>query len=486
MLDAALVARDARLWRFAAYGYALVLALSLGYFIAGNPLQIGDMLGNLLQVQKASLWEMTIGNMRSHGFLRPMLWAPIDITFDLARGHYYEMYKGIHIAQVVLTAVLFVTLLRVRTMWSVFGAMLGVAMVFGSRTFAGTVYESHPINTFLTIVICALATAWLALGTHAWWRDAVAPLLFAFAALAVEHGLVLWVIVVAAWLMGARGVSTKGVLLTAVVLVAYFALRFGPLNVGAPGLEERSSGFGFRVLDGDELVARFGAWPYGFYAYNVASQILSVLFSEPTGGVWALTRNILAGGGEPYQYIAFVASAGATAVIAWYVVPLIRRWRASGWRGDVLTDGDRLVMLFLAVLGGNALISYPYTKPVIMSPAGVFHALAAAVAFSALLERLSLVSISRLTASVVTALSCVLCAAWAIRLVTIDYAIRDHAFTARNDWAEVFGARAPIDFSADPKGAELTRHLQRDAIVRRVPPSYFAQPRLYRYLELPF
>ena len=50
---------------------------------------------------------------------------------------------------------------------------------------------------------------------------------------------------------------------------------------------ERASGFGFRVLDPPELADRFGGNPLPFYAYNIASSVLSVLLSEPRGGVYA-------------------------------------------------------------------------------------------------------------------------------------------------------------------------------------------------------
>jgi hypothetical protein len=355
-----------------------------------------------------------------------------------------------------------------------------VAILFGSRTFAGTVYEGFPINTYLTIVVCCLAAAWLALGDTAWWRDVAAVLLFVFAALTVETGLLVWVVVVAAWMAGGRGVSRSAVLVMTALLVGYFALRFGPLHVGTPALDERSSGFGFRVIERDELVTLFGHRPYVFYAYNVVSQIAAVLFAEPKSGVWVLTRDVLDGTVLPYELIAVFASSGATVLIAWYAYVRAREWRTSE-----VVHGDRVVFLFVAVLGANAALSYPYTKDVIMSPAGAFHAVAAAVAFAALLERVC----DRprpFVGPAVSLLMCALSVTWAIRLVAIDYALREHAWIVRNDWAEVFGVRAPIEFDKDPDAAALTRALQHEAIVRRVPASYFVQPHAFRVLEIPW
>jgi hypothetical protein len=365
-------------------------------------------------------------------------------------------------------------------------------MLFGSRTFAGTLYEGYPINTYLTTVLCCVVAAWLALRERsAWWHDLAAALLFVFAALTFETGLLVWVILVSAWLTGARGVSRTGVLATTVLLVGYFVVRFGPLGVGAPALIERSSGFGFQVLEPDELIARFGDRAYLFYAYNVASQVLAVLFAEPKSGVWVLTRDLLQGSSLPYQYIALVASTGATAMIGWYTATRLRESRGGGWKRarayvSTMSHADRLVFLFVAVLAANATISYPYTKDAIMSPAGVFHSLAAAVAFAALLERLPHLTLPRVPSVALAALLVVFTTVWAIRFVAIHYALREHAWIVRNDWTEVFGPEAPVDVRSNPQALALTRQLQDDAIVRRVPASYFVQPRAFRYLEIPW
>jgi hypothetical protein len=472
-------------WRNVAYVNAIVISLALGYFIAGNPLQVSDNLANLVQVQQASLRDILADQFTGHAFLRPLLWAQLDITFDLARGHYYETYKAIHIAQVLIAGVLVVSLLRVRTPSSACGAALAVAMLFGSRTFAGTVYEGFPINTYLTIVLCCLSAAWLALGNGRWWRDVSAVVLFAFAALTVETGLLVWVVLAAAWLAGARGVSSKALLVTTALLVTYFALRFGPLHVGTPALDERSSGFGFQMIERDQLAVMFADRRYVFYAYNVLSQLAAVLFAEPKSGVWVVTRDAIDGSILPYQVIAVCASTGATILIAWLVASRWREWRAAIQSGHArsLTDTDRLVVIFVAVLGTNALVSYPYTKDVIMSPAGAFHALAAGAALAALLERVCVRSARRLVLSIAL---CALCATWSIRLVAINYALREHAWIVRNDWTEVFGVNAPIDFTSDSRAVALARTLQHDAIVRRVPASYFAQPYANRVLEIPW
>jgi hypothetical protein len=234
------------------------------------------------------------------------------------------------------------------------------------------------------------------------------------------------------------------------------------------------------VLDRFELSRRFGDAPLYFYAYNVVAQLLTVLVAEPKNGVFQLTRDLLQDEWLPRQVIATAASAGATVLIAWYTIS-----RLSAWRRVALTHGDRLVLLFAAMLAANAVISYPYTKDVIVSAAGAFHALAAAVAFGAVLERLPPAPVPAVALTVALAL---LSACWAVRLTGVHYALRERAFINRNDWAEVFGRTklAEVDLERDVAEVALLRRLQAEAIRRRVPASFFAFPQGFRYFEVPW
>ena len=56
------------------------------------------------------------------------------------------------------------------------------------------------------------------------------------------------------------------------LVLGYLILRFSILQIGSPGLEERTSGFGFSRLDGEELVEKFGSRPLPFYAYEFAGR----------------------------------------------------------------------------------------------------------------------------------------------------------------------------------------------------------------------
>ena len=470
--------RETRWWSAAAYGYGVIVALGLAYFIWRSPLQVNDCVDNLLEVQRHGFWNTVAAQFTSHAFLRPFLWAQLAITFELANGHYHAMYKTIHGLQLVTTALLFVSLLRVRSLTGLLAVPFGMAVLFGSHTFTGTIVEAFPINTFLTIVICCLIAANLSFGEPAWWRDVAAAILFVFAAFTVESGLLIWVIVTAAWVVGARGVSVRGVIATTVLLLAYVFLRLGPLQVGVPALTERSSGFGFRVLDPPELIALFGAHPWVFYAYNVVCQLLTVLFAEPKGGVFMFVRRLTAGELLPRDVIAVASTTGATLLIAWYA------WsRKNEWRRGIIAHGDRLLFVFVAVFVSNAILSYAYTKDVIVSAAGIFHALAATVAFAYALGRIERMASLRLSVVGVTLALTMLSAGWAVKLAGIHYHLHETAFLNRNDWMEMGPTTTRWDVPHDPRGAALIRQLYEQAVQMRVPGTYFYPIDLHEYVE---
>lgn len=473
-----LAAPGARWWHRAAYGYAVIVALGLAYFISKSPLQVNDCVDNLLEVQRQGFRGTVVSQFLSHAFLRPFLWAQLAISFDLANGRYHEMYKAIHAVQLVATALLFINLLRVRSLAGLLAVPFGVAVLFGAHTFTGTIVEGFPINTFLTIVVCCLMAANLSLGRPAWWRDVAAAVLFVFAAFTVESGLLVWVIVGAAWLTGARGVSTRGVIATTTLLVGYFVLRFGPLHVGMPALIERSSGFGFRVLDPPELIALFGARPWLFYAYNVACQLLTVLFAEPKGGVFVFVRRLTSGELLPRDVMAVASTTGATLLIAWYV------WTRRGeWRRGVFGHGERLAIVFLAVWIANAVLSYAYTKDVIASPAGVFHALAATMAFAHALARIERMPSFRPSVAGLTLVLMLLSTGWAVKLVGVHYHLHDTAYLNRNDWMEMGPTTTRWQVPEDPRGAAMIRELYEQAVRMRVPGTYFYPGQGWRYFE---
>jgi len=444
-------------WTWLAYGYAALVACALGYGLLGIPVQVSDSLNNLVEASQGSLYDLVYNQFFQRGYLRPFLWGLMRAVFDLSQGHYFEWFRGWHVGQVAVLSGLFVALLRVRRAVDAAVVPLGLAALVGIHTFSGTIREAFPINTFMTILLCCFAAAWLALGTPRWWRDVAAALLLVFAALTVETGLLVGVIFVAAWLAGARGLSRAGVAAQVALVVGYFVLRFVALGVGAPGLEERASGFGFGVLDRDQVAARFGGNPLPFYAYNVAVSLLSLVASEPSGGVFSVTQRALAGEATAINVVSVGSSLLGTALIAGYL------WaRRREWLGRRFTADDQLVAIFVAVAAANVVMCYAYTKDVILSPAGAFYALALAVAARHFIDRASMTPARTAAASVVLVL---LSTGWAWRAVAAQIDLRHAGNVVRVEWAYVdrWLERENLTPTTDEARAIIT-HLQEDAI----------------------
>lgn len=445
-------------WTAAAYAYAAVVIAGFGYFLAGVPIQVTDSYGNIVKATHGTLGSLVYGEFYQRSYLRPFLWGTLRVVLDASRGHYYVWFRGLHVAMVALLIVLFVRLLRPRTWAEAAAIPVGLAALLGMHTFAGAVREAFPINTFLTILLCCFAAADLALGPPRWWRTGAALLVLVFAALTVESGLLVAVVLVAAYLAGARGVSRAGVVTTVALVAGYLALRFLVLHIGSPGLEERSSGFGFARHDPDDLIRMFGGNPLPFYAYNVLSSFVSVLFAEPRGGLFAFTGDLITHRYRVYEFVNVAASTIGTCLIAAYAWRRRREWRHPG-------RGAQLVTIFVAVALANAAISYAYTKDVILSPAGAFFAVALAVATADLVSRVSTAtSLARVSAAAVVLLA--LSGTWAFRAVGIHLGLRDSGRVMRNEWAYVDQwLEREHQTPTDPAARALEQQLQDDAVL---------------------
>lgn len=446
-----------RRWLWASYGYAVVVAVVLGYFLLRIPIQVTDSFANIVALERPYLQLMREASQ--DGYIRPGLWAEMKLVYDLADGNYFHWFRLTQAAQVVALLLLFVRLLQPRTAAAAAAVPLALAVLVGSHTFAWTVREAFPINTFLTILVCCIIAANLSFAASRRWHDVFAVVLFAIAALTVESGVLIWVIFAGGYLLGLRGVSKPALALTTALLVVYLGSRVA-LGIGLPRLLEREAGFGFQRYDGLEIVERFGGNVWPFYAYNVGASALNVLFAEPRDGVWRVTSGLVRRELEPALVVNVVSTTLATAVVAWWI------WsRRRGWRAWSLDRDDRLVLLFGGVLAANAVISYAYTKDVIMSPAGLFFAAAVFVAVRGAVERLGRPGRRLLLTAVLAAVS----VSWAVRAVGIHAALARTSFQVREQWAYIDDWLARTGRDLDPRALALKQQLQEDAVVHHPP-----------------
>jgi hypothetical protein len=470
--------------RRAAWLVTLILAATVCYGVLRIPLQVTDSLIPMLDAQRiGSVIGAFTSGATSAGYFRPLRSAQTQALFELSNGHYFGTFKGVQAAIVLATFALFLIVLQVDSRERLAALLFALTVLMGLHTFRGTVWEAYPVNHSLEIVaFCLLAFA-LARSRGGRWTDAAAALTFVAASFTVESGLLVWVVIVAAWLAGARGISRRGVLIVTVLLAGYLALRFGYLRTGVPALSERSSGFGLQQLGPDDLQRRFGAWPYGFYAYNVICSILTVLFSEPRAGIWTIPAEWMRGRIAGGTIINVVSSTMTTAAIAWCVATRYRAWRQRQFDRD-----DQVVFVACAVILANALISYSYTKDEIMGPGGVFYALAAFVAVAYMVRGSDVISGADLVGprarAALTLAVFITASGWVVRTAGLHYQMHLMTFYDRNEWVYVddwLASQRATPTTAE--GQALVKQLREDALERATINPYLLSPRLDQWFR---
>ena len=456
-----LITDPGRHYQRLAYGYAAAMALLMGTFLLAIPVQLSDSFTEFISVHAHPLSEVIGAEFYNGTYFRPFRRGLIKIVYDLSGGHYYAAFRGFQALQVLVLLLLIVRMLRVRSAAALVSLPLGLAILVGIHTFAGAVVEGLPVNHFLTILICCAAAVNLAQAKQTLVTDAAAVALLVCAMLTIESGLLIWVIFIAAYAVGYRGISRRALIVLTVCVASYFLGRFVLIGGAPPGLNERSAGFGFTVLNPDELAARFGHNPIPFYAYNVLSAISCVLFAEPRGGVWIFIRELLRGRPEPWQFVNVLTSVTTTLLMARFAAV---RW--PNWRAGDFDEADRFVILFLAVLPLNALFAGGYEKDVIMSPAGLFYGAAAYFVFRERLSGLKVVPLA-------PAAALLLAVGWSVRFIGIHESLRARALSVREEWAyyDDWVREQPRPMPLTPEEQTIKQHLYEDAVLRapRVP-----------------
>ncbi|MEQ1895992.1 MAG: hypothetical protein ABL971_01235 [Vicinamibacterales bacterium] len=466
------VTAASRVWTVIAVAYVVLVTLALTFFITRVPIQLTDGASNMISVIDYRPWQLFVDKATNSAFFRPLMWPPYVLVMDWSQGAYFAWFKSIHALQVLVLLLLLLRFVRVRTAVDAVSLSFAVAVLVGGHTFAGLVREAYPINHFLAIAISVLAAATLAAEPHhRIVNDVLALLLFVYAALTLETGLLVWVALVWAYLLGWRGVSWPTVALVTMAVIGYGYIRFVLLDTGTPTLLERGSGFGFATFSNVELQSRFGANPLPFFAYNVVSAVSSVLFAEPRAGVFVFVRALVRDDWQPWIVVNVCCATGATLLIgvsAWH--------RRRSWLSRGLLHADRVVLMFPVLLFANAAFCYVYLKDVVLSTAGVFLAAATFVAMRDAIERIQR---SRrvwpaLAASVVLGL---LSAGWAVKQIGVHYSVRQQSINERRGWAAVDQWLAQQEAVLDtPAKRALKAALEDEAIAGSPPPPFPPMP----------
>ena len=411
---------------------ALVLTAAVAALLLRVPLPFQDNTLLTLPLQRPA-GALFVDTMNQAGFLRPASRATSKLVFDAAPGREFLAFRAIHIAMVLVLLAALVSLLRVDTALGCGLAALALVAVIGMHPFHEAVRETDLNIKLIVPALCAAVAAAAAAARAAWWRDAAVLLLLVYAVAANELGLLLWVCLAAAYLVGFRGVSGTAVAGATVLVAGYLVLRFTYLGVGAPALTERGSGFGFRTFEPPELQAMFGDNALPYYAYNIVASVMSVLFSEPRGGVFVLARELLSGSVETGTLLNVITSAVTTGVLAWYAV---RRWRS--WRGRTLAHDDRLFLVAAAVIAANAVISYPYLKDVTMSTGAAFYPVAMFAALRLFVTEHTRAPQGMGRVLLASGVLLVVSVGWTVRGAAFAVDMRQESVRLQRDWSEVY------------------------------------------------
>jgi hypothetical protein len=153
-----------------------------------------------------------------------------------------------------------------------------------------------------------------------------------------------------------------------------------------------------------------------------------------------------------------VASLLATGLVLAGAVAALPRWRAG-----TAAPRDRLLLASLAVLAANAVVSFGYTKDVIMSAGGVCFALAVYAAAASALS-----GGTRGAARTATAVVALALAFWTVRAVALPVRLEMQAQRVRQEWQDVDGwlERQHIAVTT-PEARALVTRLRRSALGTR-------------------
>jgi hypothetical protein len=372
-----------------------------------------------------------------HAYVRPLFYLTLSAVWHNVGSvrDALAIFKMLHIAAVVWLVVIFIRQLRPRSPIDAAAAMIAVAVLMGHGGFRENL-ENLPLNQMMVVMVLSLVVWGLLERDQRAWH---APVIVGLTVIAIgfkEQGLLIAPMVLAAWWMGAPGVSGRTAVATAGVATLYLFVRL--YGAGSWELFPQRIGFGFATLSPAEAAEQFGPFPLTAYGYSAASTMAAVLFSEPSAGVFSVIEHTLQGRVLPWEINHVISSLALTALIVWWGRRAVRREADGRWSLE-----SRVCVAALIAVTGSAALGFAYTRDRMGGVAVVFYALAAFHALRAFARQVSGRARGRLAAAVALML---LAAAWQVRVIgTIEFA-RETAERNRREWLVDLRQRR-IDFA---------------------------------------
>ena len=461
-----------------ALALALVFGAGLSWCVVRSPLTLYDGLDPIITAHDSPSVAATFRDaLGAAAYFRPLRLAQIKWFFDLRPWDPVGTYTAVHATLLCLTLALFVLFLRPMVANEFRAATIALMVLVGHQSFFILVAEQYPINHFLEMVALAVAVAAAARGRPRRWKEFLVPALLVLGVLTLESGVLIAVVAVACWAVGWRGVSGRAVLICVLLVAGYFWIRVGVFGVSGPGLDERASGYWLSRLEPRDLIEKFGNNPLPFYAYNVMSGFLDVTASEPRDGRWIMLSRWLDGDFRLWMAIQLVSSLVLSAAIASAAVSALRNWGRGA-----LTERDRFVLVALAVVGANSILSYAYIKDEVLSVGAAFYAAAAYAVLASLLADVPRTRPMALLAALVVLSVSLL---WTSRAAGTFFNLRSFAYKTAADWGGYEPEQEmPADW-ASPATRRLFLDLRRSNLGRSVPHPYFTnEESVQPYVEI--
>ena len=225
---------------------------------------------------------------------RPLNLILTKAVFEI-RGADFFVFRTAHLITLGVLLLGWLKACDPRTWRDVMRFAVATGCLLGLHT-TRDLFHGVPLNPYT--IVCAVAVWAFVLArqppgraSHVW-----PALLTTVALLTIEVGFVIPLMLLVAYYVGWRGLSAGGLAAAVLVTGVYVAARaalFSELE-SAPFYPE--TGFGFDVIDVVTQERLFGRFPILFYGYNAASALLTVLASEPRGGIFEFVGTDLARG----------------------------------------------------------------------------------------------------------------------------------------------------------------------------------------------
>lgn len=411
-------------WLAATVLVSLPVLLDLWWAMWRTPYPIGETVALLeddLNVSSPSAFF----DPRIRSWYRPLFhstwWALWRATGSLDGMLFW--FRIVELSAVVALVTLFLWYIRPRTFLEGAAATFALAVLLGMPGLR-TNLELPMLMTLVGMPLALLV--WILVERSArWWHPLLIVSLTLIAIGFKEQGLVIAPVVVAAWWTDAPGATRTTAAMVVASVSAYLGMRLA--TSGNWAAFEQDIGFGFGKFSAADASARFGAFPYWMYAYNTASTVLNVLFSEPTDGQFRILWDVIHRQADAWEINHLISSAALTGLIGWWGFHALKRNAGRPW-----TVESRAFVAAVMALAASGPLGFNYTRDRLGGMAVVFYAIAAYFAVRAAAERALHAPRGQMVAILAGLL--LLAGAWQLRAIGTVEDVRLSAAKNRREW----------------------------------------------------